>query len=294
MNESAIRMGLLKGERVTLEAKRAKAEVPKTVWETYSAFANTVGGLILLGVEEDKKEKDPQKRYRVIGVDDTQKTITDFWNTINRDEVNEHILNDSDMEVVEMDGVQIICIHVPQADWRVKPIYLNGNVYKGTFKRNHEGDYHCTERQVKAMIRDSFEDGNDGLLIKHYGMDDIDLDSLHRYRTLFQYRNEGHVWNELDDKSFLKNLGGYIVDRATGKEGLTMAGLLMFGKGLSIRERFDNFCMDYIDFCNLIGEERYSDRLTSSKPHWANKMGLQNLNRVKARPLWANGIWPNG
>ena len=59
-------------------------------------------------------------------------------------------------------------------------------------------------------------------------------------------------------------------------------------------ERFDNFRMDYIDFCNLIGGERYSDRLTSSTPHWANKMGLQNLNRVKVRPLWANGIWPNG
>ena len=55
-------------------------------------------------------------------------------------------------------------------------------------------------------------------------------------------------------------------------------------------ERFDNFRMDYIDFCNLIGGERYSDRLTSSTPHWANKMGLQNLNRVKVRPLWANGI----
>ena len=271
-------MSLLKGERVTLEAKRAKAEVPKTVWETYSAFANTVGGLILLGVDEDKKEKDPKKRYRVIGVDDSQKIITDFWNTINSDKVNENILSDSDVEVVEMDGVQIVCIHVPQADWRVKPIYLNGNVYKGTFRRNHEGDYHCTERQVKAMIRDSFEDGNDGLLIEHYGMDDIDLDSLHRYRTLFQYRNEGHVWNELDDKSFLKNLGGYIVDRTTGKEGLTMAGLLMFGKGLSIRERFDNFRMDYIDFCNLIGEERYSDRLTYDG-RWENNL-YQFFSRV--------------
>ena len=27
----------------------------------------------------------------------------------------------------------IVCIRVPQADWRAKPIYLNGNVYKGTY-----------------------------------------------------------------------------------------------------------------------------------------------------------------
>ena len=37
--------------------------------------------------------------------------------------------------------------YAPQADWRAKPIYLNGNVYKGTYRRNNEGDYHCTEAQ---------------------------------------------------------------------------------------------------------------------------------------------------
>lgn len=29
----------------------AKADVPKSVWQTYSAFANTIGGLILFGEE---------------------------------------------------------------------------------------------------------------------------------------------------------------------------------------------------------------------------------------------------
>ena len=57
-----------------------------------------------------------------------------------------------------------------------------------------------------------------------------------------------------------------------------MAGLLMFGKGLSIRERFDNFRMDYIDFCNLIGEERYSDRLTYDG-RWENNL-YQFFSRV--------------
>ena len=51
INEKTIKETLLKGERVTLECKKAKAEVPKSVWQTYSAFANTIGGLILLGVD---------------------------------------------------------------------------------------------------------------------------------------------------------------------------------------------------------------------------------------------------
>ena len=58
MDEKTIKEALRKGERVTLECKRAKAEVPKSVWATYSAFANTIGGLILLGVNEDMQEKE--------------------------------------------------------------------------------------------------------------------------------------------------------------------------------------------------------------------------------------------
>ena len=68
------------GERITLECKAAEKGLPKSLWETYSAFANTYGGTILLGVEEHKEEIDPQKRYTVTNISNPQKLITDFWN----------------------------------------------------------------------------------------------------------------------------------------------------------------------------------------------------------------------
>lgn len=92
MDEKTIKEILLKGERVTLECKKAKSEMPKSIWQTFSAFANTIGGMILLGVDENMQEKDIQKRYQIIGVDEPRKIVTDFWNTLNSDKVNENIL----------------------------------------------------------------------------------------------------------------------------------------------------------------------------------------------------------
>ena len=262
MTVNDIKNLLLKGERVTFEAKRTESDVPKSVWETYSAFANTIGGTIVLGVVEHQKEKNPAKRFEITGVDNANKIIKDFWNTINSNKVSHNILCDDDVTVVEIDGKQVVCIQVPQANWHTKPIYLNDNVYRGSFRRNHEGDYHCTEEQVRAFIRDASDEGNDGVLMEHYGMDDVDPNTLRQYRSEFRDVNKDHMWNGYDDKTFLRSFGAYVVDRETGKEGLSLAGLLMFGTGLAIRERLSNFRMDYADMSHLVGDERYHDRLT--------------------------------
>ena len=37
-----------------LEAKKARGGLPHSLWETYSAFANTDGGLILIGANEQQ------------------------------------------------------------------------------------------------------------------------------------------------------------------------------------------------------------------------------------------------
>lgn len=69
---------------------------------------------------------------------------------------------DSDVGVCNVKGADIIFIHVPRAEYKYRPVYINENPMKGTFKRNHEGDYHCTADEVRAMFRDSNDSGNDG------------------------------------------------------------------------------------------------------------------------------------
>ena len=250
------------GEHINLECKKAESKLPNSVWETYSSLANTDGGIILFGVEEHIHEIDFDKRFTLVSIKNPDQRLKDFWNTINSEKVSSNILVDADVGFCEIEGKNIMWIHVPRADYRSKPIFINGNPMKGTYKRNYEGDYHCTEDEIKAMLRDASDSGNDGGLLNGYTMEDIDLNSLRSYRIEFEHQNPAHIWNGEDDQSFLKNMGGYAIDRDTGKGWLTSAGLLMFGKGLSVRERFDNIRMDYIDESNLLPGSRWSDRLT--------------------------------
>ena len=270
---------LRKGEKVTLECKRASQKLPNSVWETYSAMANTYGGIILLGVDEVKTEKDWKKRYPIVGLADAEKLRVDFWNLLNDSEkVNINLLIDEDVEIVQIEGKSIIAIHISQADYHQKPVFVNGNMNKGTYKRNHEGDYHCKESELRAMIRDASDEGNDGRRLPYYGMDDVDVPTLREYRQMFMNLNPDHSLNRKDDKEFLRQMGAYVEDRATGEGGLTMAGLLMFGKGLSIRERFDMIRLDYVDKSNLTQGQRYRDRLTYDGD-WENNL-FQFMTRV--------------
>ena len=251
------------GERISLECKKSQGDLPVSVWETYSAFANTSGGVILLGIKENMSEPDPAKRFSPINLENPDRIIRDFWNTINnQSKVNANILVDSNVGTAQYKGCTVIWINVPAASYKQRPIFINGNILNGTFKRNFEGDYHCTEEEVKAMLRDANVSGNDSTILDGYTMDDIDTETLKSYRINFALRNPDHVYNGYDDKEFLRQLGGYAIDRTTKQEGLTTAGLLMFGKGLPIRERFDNFRLDYIDKTNLLPGSRWSDRLT--------------------------------
>ena len=270
MTTTDIKDLMLYGERINIEYKEAAGDLPKSLWETYSAFANTIGGVIVLGIKEHRNRYD-EDRFEIKGVTDADKMLKSFWDTINSDKVSRNILFDDDVECIDYEGKTLIAIHVPMANYTMRPVYINKNLLSGSFKRNYEGDYHCTDEEVKSMLRDANENGNDGLMLENYDMNDIDLPTLHAYRNHFKISNLDHVFNHLDDKEFLRNMGGMTTDRITRREGLTMAGLMMFGKGLPVRDRFDNIRMDYIDKTNLIGDSRWSDRLTYDGT-WENNL----------------------
>ena len=59
------------------EVKRARNGLPDSLWSTYSAFVNCYGGVIILGVEENKDGS-----WRTTGLQGEEKLLKDFWNNI--------------------------------------------------------------------------------------------------------------------------------------------------------------------------------------------------------------------
>lgn len=247
------------GENSEIEFKKAKNSVPKDLWETYSAMANTNGGTIVLGIEE---RFDKDERFDISGVESVEKMLKDFWSTINGNKVNKNILMEENVEVININHKKVIKIEVPRASYIDKPIYLNNNPYNGTYKRNYEGDYKCSQDEVNAMFRDASEKGFDSSILEYYDMDDLDMPTVNRYRNRFSVINLNHAWHNLSDEEFLIQLGAMDKDRKTKKVWLTVAGLLMFGKSVSIRSYFPYFDLDYLKMVDIDEDLRYNERFT--------------------------------
>lgn len=108
MNMQELKSLIYQGEKVNIECKKAESNVPKSAYESYSAFANTNGGYIVLGVKEDKTKTNPKERFKIQGIENPKKQIEDFWNTINGSKVNINILKDENVFFVEDGGILLM------------------------------------------------------------------------------------------------------------------------------------------------------------------------------------------
>ncbi len=252
-------------ENNRIEAKKALGGLPQSIWETYSAFANTLGGVILLGVEEYQ-----DRSLHPVNLPDPEKLISEFWDIINnQNKISVNILSAKDVKVEKVNGNQIIAIHVPRAQRNDKPVYIGDNPLSGSYRRNGEGDYKCTKEQVSAMIRDASIKTQDMLVLEKMDLDVLDSDSIKRYRIRMRTYRPGHVWEELEDAEFLYKLGA--VGRGEdGKLHPTAAGLLMFGYEYEIVKEYPRYFLDYQE--QMDPNARWTDRIVSTSGEWSGNI----------------------
>ena len=137
-------------ENNRLEAKLATGGLPRSIWETYSAFANTYGGVILLGVEEL-----PDHTLRVQGLLEPRELVDEFTALLQDPRVvSANLLQPEDVQILRSGRNPIVAIFVPRAGRRQRPVYVGRDPYTGTYYRRGDGDYRCPRHEVEAMLQD--------------------------------------------------------------------------------------------------------------------------------------------
>lgn len=271
-------------EHEALECKVAKGGLPKSLWDTYSSFANTDGGIILLGVQEK-----PQGIFSITGIDKPFEMVNDFWSSCsNATTISRNILSNSDVQILtDISGCKVIMISVPAAQATLRPIFIRGNI-ENTFIRHGESDVKATSEELSALIRNSQNMADSHILID-FSLEDLDEDSVSSFKSVVATRFKDKEYEKKSNEEFLIELGFYGKDRKTHctfpKEGC----LLFFGKYNSIKDVFPSFHLDFFDYRN--STSRWSDRVASDMPN-SREMNIFNFFNIIYDKLIASDTNP--
>ncbi|MFH1465074.1 MAG: RNA-binding domain-containing protein [Pseudomonadota bacterium] len=260
-----------------IEVKKAagrdgRGKLPADFWPTYSAMANTRGGRVMLGVTERSDHS-----FQVHGVGDPERVEIELWILLqNPEKISANLLSRGDVRVEEIAGTggrRILVIDIPQAPRHLRPVHEGRDPFTGTWYRVHEGDRRADRERVRRMIADADPEGSDSRVQEHYTLDDLDPASIRRLRSLLSDRRSGHPFLHDEGVDFLRRIRAWGLDRETGAEGPTLAGLLLLGHENAIRDRLDAFHLDYRELAEP-DAARWVDRVWPDGTWNANLLGF--------------------
>ena len=264
LKKGDIKRLLAKSETDAVEFKLAKGGVPASFWESYSAFANTDGGVIILGVKEDGG------KHSVVGVPNANKLVADVWNAANNPQrVSANVLFNHQVYKVDYQGKALVVVEVPRAERTERPVYVGHDVFRGTFRRNGEGDYHCSKEAVEAMIRDKCPETADTCLMEDMTIADLNQESISRYRLMFGQSKPEHAWTRIPDDEFMVKIGAARKD-AKGVVRPMLAGLICFGDFVTISNVLPNYFLDYRE--GVADGSRWTDRVAAHDATWSGNI----------------------
>ncbi len=251
-------------ESETLELKGAEHGLPLSFWDTYSSFANTEGGTIYLGIKEVTNGNE------VIGVKNPKQMIDAILATSrNKTKVSLPLINESNIEVIEIEGKQIIKVDIPEAPRNEKPVFLNSNL-ADSYIRVGEGDYKAEVNEIRSMLIDNSTENYDYLPNKmNYGFEDVNIETLHSFREKYEIVHPRSYYSSLSDKDFLNAIGAF-AKNSNGEPVLTNGALLMFSNYFKIVSVFQDYLLDYREASSF--EDKWNYRIVADDMGWSGNM----------------------
>lgn len=237
------------GESYTTELKEATTNLPKSLFESICGMLNRNGGHIFLGVTDNRE---------IIGVDKNsiEKMKKDFSNLCNNTQKISPTIYVK-MNEYEYNGKTILHIYIPQSSTVHR---TSGKI----FDRNQDGDYEITnESLIESIYLRKQTDYSENRIYPFATMNDLRIDVIERVKQMaienYHLNGKGqHPWINMTPEEILKSLQLYDKDYTTGKEGLTLAAILLFGKDETILSVVPHHRTDALYRVHDI--DRYDDR----------------------------------
>ena len=130
------------------QGRHGRGTLPEDIWETYSAFANTAGGNIFLGLEEL-----PDGSFRLAGIENPRQVMRELWQGLNdRKKVSSNVLCVDSLAIIPVEDTSIIHIHVPKAPPSLSPVFINGNPVTGSYHRVGDADVRQSEDKIRKLM----------------------------------------------------------------------------------------------------------------------------------------------
>jgi len=240
-----VRELIKKGEGVSIEFKECREELTREVYYTICAFLNRNGGELLLGVNDSGK-------IQGINKEKIEQIKKDFVNAINNPEKISPSVYLS-IEEVEINKEKILYIYVP----RSSQVHRCANK---VFDRNEDGDMDITSNHnlVSTLYLNKQTAYSENKVYPFCKITDLRKDLIDKARQMALNQNSNHPWKNLSNIGLLKSAKLYTKDYQTNEEGITLAGILLFGKDETILSVLPHYKTDLI--LRKINLDRYDDR----------------------------------
>ena len=224
-----------------IEAKLDRKKVGKETRKTVSAFANTDGGWVIMGVEA--QDVDGCRRYVAVGVEDPDKIQSEFASTC-ASQLNVPLRPHLISEVV--DGVVLVAGYVAEASSSDKPVYVSSmGLPNGAYIRSGPTDQRCTDDEIARFFQERERHTFDASIIPDASLSDLDTRLIKSYREALATRRPNLNLDDYSDADLLKSIRAAVEDER-GVVRPTRAGMLLFAKPLSLRRFFPAMRIDYI------------------------------------------------
>ncbi|WP_067135770.1 ATP-binding protein [Microtetraspora malaysiensis] len=235
LSEIVANLRALGGDISDVEVKKSQRELPKTTRETLSAFANTHGGVLILGLDESTG-------FTATGVQDAVKLSNNLASLCSTD--MEPALRPL-IRVHEFEGVQLVIVEVPELDPAQRPCFYRGaGMTKGSFVRVGDGDRRLSSYEVQIMLSSRGQPREDEQAVPGTGLellDPIALESfIARLRTTRPY-----AFKDLDRENLLRR-AKILVTGNGGTETLSVAALLALGS--YPQEHFPQLMISFVHY----------------------------------------------